>query len=356
MLNRDISTSDSKIVPSLKQGVGLLQGGYSAFLFSALSRDNWAEAVTTGMTQFFTFPAFVGLSMARTGLYLYDLINAKNRNVGKIARLTREMISLGVTSTAVVGGFLTSTILSTLSPFLFVGGMAFNTLYHASAAIYSGYRLAVTKDPVSQQKHRANLSRNTVGAVLGGITTIGIAFMMVAKIAPVAMAIVNAVTNAIGFGMGVVGAIKARINARKNSTVLPVSTINRPLLKNRETSDYYYENNRALGVVTKSNPQAYLLKEIDSKVIALSQALNSTKSSWRARLFTPQKNIQTKIRGLQLLRQDVQQPESEDDHPVLVSQSLFRRPQNGLFQSFFRKKSDTQDIFEAASVYFRRRG
>jgi hypothetical protein len=355
MSNSEISTSNSKVIPSIKQGVNLLQGGYSTFLFSALSRDNWAETITTGIGQYFSFPAFVGLSIVRSGLYLYDLITAKNRNFGKVARLTREMISLGVISTAVVGGFLTSTILSTLSPLLFVGGMAFNTLYHAGAAIYSGYRLAVTKNHVSRQHYKANLFKNTIGAILGGITTVGVAFMMVAKIAPVAMAITSAVTNAVGFGLGVIGAIKARINARKNSDSLFTPVINRPLLKNNETSDYYYENNRALDVVIQPNPQAYLLNEIDSKVIALSQTLNSTKSSWRARLFTPQKNIQTKIQGLQLLRQDVQQPESEDSHRDLASQSLFKRPQNGLFQSFFRKKSDTQDIFEAASVYFRRR-
>ena len=323
-----------------KTTVELTREAYASFIFAALSRDNWAQVITEGLGHFIFFPAFAGIALVKLGFHAYDLIMAPNKNIGKVARFLKELVSGSIILTAVIGGLFVGTALAALAPVLFVVAMGFNTLYNFFAAMQNAYHLLTTSDPVARQQYKALLIKHAIGTFIGAVTTLAVGLMMIAKVGVVAMAIGSAVAN----GLGVVFAFKAMLAQRQGKSTTKTAE------KTPENTHYLSEKNRAAIVLHHTNAQTYLLSEITEKVATLETEIDNGKHD----LYSQTEKRTAKITELNNLKSQIENPNSDaTSYEGLISNSLFKKNVNkGLFQSFFRKKSDTQDIFDAAEVYF----
>ena len=150
-----IADSNQGLRQQVKFGQTLVQTTHAAFAFTAMSRSNWMQILQSGIGHFLFFPAFAGLAIFRAGLYGYDLIQSKNKNLGKVSSFLREALSATVVTTAVVFSFFAGTILAMLSPLLFVGILGFNALFNIGMTIYSGVRWANSKNLIERENYNS---------------------------------------------------------------------------------------------------------------------------------------------------------------------------------------------------------
>lgn len=366
-----------------KLGHSIFQNGYSTFLFSALSREDWTAGIQKAFSLHIYFSVFSGLTLFRTGLYLYDLIQSRNKNLGKVVSFLREIVSATIVSLTLIGGLLASTAIAALSPWLFVGSMVINVMYNLSIGIHNTYQFLTAKDKQSQELYKASCKKHLIGAFFGSVAVLCFSMIMIFKIVPVAMSIFSACLSAYGFIKGVQGAVQMykadkkvlnEVNKREHRVTastdeekhIPTISLKldvasypdenleietNPLTITSQNNDdyYFYRKNRAEKVSMVDSSNKYLIAEIDTKLLNLQQQLFRDSHK-----FFSEKNKRTiKVNALCKLKLLIlDSSKTEDDFYALMRAPEFNSFFNNPFQSFFRQKSDTQDIFEAAEVYF----
>lgn len=329
-----------------KHGLSLFQSFFSTGVFGAFANSESTAIVSNGLGKFIFFPAFAGLALLKASLHLYELTKVKNKNLGKVASFAREALTFGMISTAIVGSFFAGTVLAALTPILFVSAMAMNTAYHLGSAIYNGYRALTVKNPEAAKHHRAQFKKNMIGAAIGAVVTVGVAMIMVTGIAVPAMALMSAAANAVGFAMGAVGAFKKYFAKKPQSKVKPIVTsASIELADMSPLNDYFYRKNRKQKVVDSNESKQYILSEIANKKALLQQQIAADTS-----IFKQTSKRNEKIAALSEL--EILVKNADPSVNTLAQHSIFKTPKSAVFQSFFRKKSDTQDIFTAAETYF----
>lgn len=370
----------------VKQANDLVAGVQYTFAFTAMSHDNWLQTLTGGVGQFLFFPSLAAMAIFKAGLYLYDLIKSKNKNLGKVASFIREAIAATIITTAIIFSFFTATILATITPMLFIGALGLNALYNMGAAAYTGYKWATTDNPNERLAYKQNCIKHAIGAAIASTVTVGVGLMMVAKIAPVAMSIMNAVINGAGFLLGAFGAIQ-QYRARKQQEVAEKLKVEaqRTRVENPDEEDlelthqqkhdqdlipenatkeitasvtpliskssyptlggYFFSKKRDVEIERYSkqkNRQTYLVNEIDAKLDQLHHD-HKYKST----------TIRNKETALTHLKEIIQNDDSTVlNFKSLLNHSIFTSKTANPLQSFLRQEGDVQNIFKTAEKYY----
>jgi hypothetical protein len=116
----------------------LTNDGAQFGLFSGIFST--VEKALEGPAHFFVLPTALFGDVMRSIFTLWEWFNAKNKNLRKTAKLLLEIVKTAVVGTAIIGSMAGCALIAAITPFLFVGGLASATLYHAVLTGYHGYK------------------------------------------------------------------------------------------------------------------------------------------------------------------------------------------------------------------------
>lgn len=345
----------------VKLGHGIVNSGYSTFLFTVLSRNEWLNALERGVGIYLYYGAFAGLTIFKAGLFLYDLLESKNKNLGKVLSFLREFAAASVLLVAIVGGLVASTAIAAITPWLFVASAMIGTFYKLSAAIQNAYYWLTSSNIDIKERYFKSFIKYSISTFFHVIATVALALLMVAGIATTAMAIISACINAVDCSFGIWALYKMH-QAKKATTQFAViqhaasetpgniTTVSVIIEKPEPNDSYYlYSKNRAFYMAQNTCSDHYIVREINKKILDLHKQISQDHHAF----FSQEKKRQIKINALLKLKSLIEDPnKSLKDFYDLLNAPEFNYWVNNVFQSFFRQKSDTQDIFEAAENYF----
>ncbi len=374
-------------IQTVKQGTGLLEGLQYTFAFTAMSNENWLQTIVGGVGQFLFFPSFAAMSIFKAGLSLYDLIQSKNKNLGKVGGFVRDAVGATIVTTAVVFSFFTSIGLAAITPILFVGALALNAVYNIGAAGYAGYKWATAETTESAQIHKQRFVKHAIGATIATTMTVGVGLMLVAKVAAAAMSIMNAVMSGVGFIIGAATAIKQRIEKSKMENNLNVNenkeqancTDNQTSTKNNDFSiqannsiekrnlDSNQEKLDSVPLIQKSASRPYSLTHYffkENREGKLTSVKNQNKEYLMDEIQTKEggylamdedkrpEKIKNKLKLLEKLKSILQDDSVENvNNQKKEIQELLNIKTNNPLQSFMRHTSDMEDLLVAVQRY-----
>lgn len=368
-----VSDSNRGARQNVKLGNSIVQSFYNIVVFTATSREEWLAVFEKGIGAYFYLGSFIGLVIFKAGLYAYDLIVSKNKNIGKVFSFIREFIAMIILLVAAIGGMVASVSMATIIPWLYVASMIVSLVYNFSIAIQNAYHWAKSNNEEARCKYKESFKIHLFASGFVGILTISLVFIMAIKVATTAMAILSACLNAVSFIMGAHAAYKMyKANKQvENPVVIPeiLDELNNDLddkagCKKKKSNenlqilqsgkqyddDYYFHcKNRAEELIEQNDPKNYLLQQIHQKIGQLTDQINHD----RNKFFSQETKRLIKIAVLGKLKDLVNDPlKTQKNLYALLKDSEFNNFFNNPFQSFFRQKSDTQDIFEAAERFF----
>lgn len=344
---------------------------YSIYMFTAMTREDWLQTVQRVLGAYFFMGINVGLVIVKAALYLYDLIHSRNKNIGKVASFLRELISTTLVVTAILGGLLASVAIGVAAPWLFIANLIVNATYSLSLALYNGICFLREKDVNARELYKTNCKKYAMSTLIVSIATVSTAFLLMLQFAPAVFCIINASLNGIGLLMGVVAAIgqiksepKEKVVLKSNPyaelaseaqekqfnvTVEKKEDLTTAFLPAKAEKGYFSNQNRAVTLFKQDHQREYLLAEIELKMQWLYQQMSQD----RGKFFSQEKKRWVKVMTLLKLKTLLQDPaKTEADFQQLLKEPEFNRVFNNPFQSFYRQKGDTQDIFEAAEAFY----
>lgn len=347
-MNKGIFTDSDERVPVIKIGTQLTASSYTALCYALMSQTDWFLLIEQSIGIYFCFGAFAGIYIFKAGLYFYDLLTSKNKNIGKVAAFMREFIATVLFTLAIVFGTFPGTILGALSSWLFVGSTLVGLLYHLSVSVYTGLCCKLSDDLPKKAIYKESCIRHLINSVFFMVGATLLSLFLFTQIAPVAFALANAGYNLFCF----IFVATLTIHARRTKKIIPsVSEEKIHLIPQSFATDYYGVKNRENILRSEENEQNYLLEEIDKKI----QTLTAEDKAQRT-FFQERQKRQNKILSLNKLKNLIKDPvKSEHDFENLLKEPLFHTILHNPFQSFFRKTSDTWDIFLTARAYLKKR-
>ena len=353
----------------VKIGNQIFQSLYNMVVFTANSRNEWLAVFEKGLGLYFYLGSFVGSIVFKTGLYFYDLVVSKNKNIGKVGSFLREFIAMIILMTAIFGGLTASVTIAAVTPWLYVGSLLVSLAYNLSIATQNAYHWLTSNNPEARRKYKESFKDHLFTTIFVGLLTVSLTLLMAVKIIPTAMAIVSACLNGVSFVLAVRSAYKMYQANHSKSLILAANPAENEANKkasqqqqklnalaqlvepqNQYDDDYYFHcRERANALPDQADPRNYLLQQIDQKIDLLHEQMNHE----RSRFFSQENKRLIKIDVLEQLSYLLNDPsKTKDDFYALLKSPAFNHFFNNPFQSFFRQKSDTQDIFEAAESYF----
>ena len=168
--------------------------------------------------------------------------------------------------------------------------------------------------------------------------------------------VVSGVGLITGIVMGIVNYVKSKktpIKTENKKTEAPPKIVvetqsNEPTLN--KDKDYYYIKDRTAILKTKKDDEdklSFLNEEISKKISELSSTLEKNKKKF----FDPERSkLTAKVKVLKSLSKILN---SHFLYPqkLKMFNNLLNESDSGIFQSFFKRKGDVEDIFDAAQNY-----
>ncbi|HEX2549762.1 MAG TPA: hypothetical protein VHM20_08030 [Gammaproteobacteria bacterium] len=339
-------------IPDVKTGVQLTSSAYTALCYTIMSQESWFNAIKQGAAIYLSFGAFAGIYLFKVCLYFYDLITAHNKNLTKVGAFFRELLTTVIFVMAIVFGLFTNTVVGGLSPIFFLLSSAVGVVYHLSVFIYAGIRVHFLKDESKKEIYKASCIKHFISCALFSIGAGLLSCFMLTSIAPFAFGIANAVFNACCFiliaGLTLKAKFSKKVISKKEDEDKEQKIESQSLIQPIQ-NDYYTCQNRATQISEVEDPQRYLLAEIQKKIQTLQMQIQNSTDIF----FSERKKRDAKISALQQLKRLISNPFAKrEDLDTLLKQPIFHSCFNNPFQSFFRKNSDTLDVFLAARSYF----
>lgn len=99
---------------------------------------------------------------------------------GPVTKAIVETISAAAITTAVVGGFVATSIFATVSPIIFTAALGAKALFHAVSAAYYGYKAFSVADPEKKKNYRSAMLANSVATLSLTLATVAVALVMIA--------------------------------------------------------------------------------------------------------------------------------------------------------------------------------
>lgn len=331
-------------IPDCKTGIQLTLCGYTALCYTVMSEASWFDAIQQSIAIYFTFGIFAGIYILKVSLYFYDLISAKNKNLTKFGAFFRELIATTLFLSAIIFGLFSNTAIGALSPIFFVLSTSVGLLYHLSISIYAGFRSIFAHDPEIKNHYKESCLKHFINFCIFSVGVTLLSLFLLTNIAPLAFGIANAVFNTSCVIYIATMAWKAKRAPKAIAEDRKAENIS---FFQKSLDDYYASYHREKSLSNHESQKEFLLNEIDKKVKSLE--MKYAHSS----IFGERKKRSIKIIALHDLKKLILNPFANRHHfEELLKKPMFHTSINNPFQSFFKKKSDTWDIFLAARSYF----
>jgi len=158
--------------------VGIVDSANITALFAMFLKDILKRFLEdTG--RYFMFPlTAVGASVQAILAWRQARIE-KGKN-GTVVRAVVETLGALAITTAVVGGFVATSIFAVAAPIIFTATLAAKTLFHAVSSVYYWGKSAGTKDPEKKLAYRAAAKTNAVATASCLLSTVALGFVMLA--------------------------------------------------------------------------------------------------------------------------------------------------------------------------------
>jgi hypothetical protein len=229
---RTLKTED-KILDNapLYTNVGAVNDVVQSFLFVHLF-TNVTYALQTAAHWFFLPAALAGDSV-RAVLGLLNYINARNKNLGRTAKLLIEIVKISIVATAILGTLIGITAIAAIGPLLFIAAIGSNTLYHAALSIFHATKWATSKTPLEASFHRRETGLNLFYTGVGAVFVTTIAVLLAFNPGIALLSSVTAIVAGVTFGLSALAAgVMGYINV-KNRAVRKAVDTERDLVQQR---------------------------------------------------------------------------------------------------------------------------
>jgi hypothetical protein len=181
-INEVVMSSNSEIILDTHaktsvagHGNDVFQLGIFAGIFSAI------EQTLEGPLRFFMLPAALMADAVRALFALSTWFKSNNRNLAKTTKVALEVAKLGVIGTAIIGSLIGVAAIAAITPFLFIGAVGLNTLYHAAKAIFHGVKWRTSKGTHAKKHHKEEFLNNLVTTVTGLVVVTAITLLLAVK-------------------------------------------------------------------------------------------------------------------------------------------------------------------------------
>lgn len=373
-------------------GTDAAQKGIFATVFAFFFNEATATVLQNTLAHLILFPLAAATDVVKTLLAAIDLFKARNKNLGTVAVLLIEAAKAILVGTAVVGGIVAAAAFAALAPILFTIALGGATLYGLGLTIFNGYKWATTpKNSPMREVYKENTKAYAKGTGLGAVLTTAVGIIMILK-APVVSTVlaVTAAVSAAAYGIWKAvkffGTFKSNeaemqsmnsdstdedssINGNENQPLLqpapaPIAASNDAVLGTSWHNYYDYKNRGAQVSFYGNDSQQkknYLVEQIDAKITQLNDQIMQVNNSFFGGLEeTKRRNkieILTELKNI-VENNNIKQVDYFSDFVTNNAKSLanyfeqhFSKAFKDAFQSFFKAKSDVQDIFEAVEEY-----
>jgi hypothetical protein len=173
--NRQIILDSHQTLDAVGYGNDAVELGLFASIFAALTQT------LEGPARFFVLPSALIMDCVRGIIALLNLINSYNRNLNKYSKFILEIFKVGAVGTAIIGSLMGVLAIAAITPFLFIGALGLNSLYHAAKAIFYGVKWASAKGEHGRQHHKKEFMSNIVSTVTGIIAVVAITLLLAVK-------------------------------------------------------------------------------------------------------------------------------------------------------------------------------
>ena len=343
-------------------------------VFAFFVKPEWLRLLMESPLKLALFPFAAALEIVKAMISGIELGRARNKNLGKVSKFVLNTANAIIITTAVAGAIFATSMFGLATPIMFVAAMGATALYNLTLTIYNAVKTSQFKSgSIEHAKHKANIFRFGAAAGIGAFITVGIALLMIAAV-PFAPVVAGVSMGALAVA-GVIGVIslvkhlratKAQpINALPSSQIEEEALLNSENLAELENQASYYTIKNRTARMTKMSPEDYrdfLMKETQKKIDQLGDKADE-KSSDKVVVLRGLYTLLSKD-----LPEDAQKSLKENASNYfsgevdrlgiknisdLKTKGIFKAAFNRYaFQSFFRQRSDVEDIFIAAEEYF----
>lgn len=353
--------------------------------------------------QVFLFPIAGVLEIADATAAGVKLGKAKNKNLDKTMNFVSKTIPATIIVTAITLGItafaLNLAALGAVVPYLFVTALSINAAYHLSNTVYHAIKMCkAERGSALRAAHKKKLISNTITTVLD-VLIVGVIFgLFVAAVStPISLAVVASV-GIVTLGTGVAISIFMQRYAKKQAKKIeeraktaaaeekcPLLTVNNnsaeanydikelTTAKGSEGDRLYVRNlatllNAAKKIDTQNameNKESNLLQQIFLKIItakienltaennADDKNANNRSSFFNMFTLNEKKKRKAKMDGLTALQENIEKFEKQTPiNEVEINNIIKEKKRAGIFQSFWKDKSDVELIFDAGKKYF----
>jgi len=402
------------LVDSVEEKFEITQLSFFTIIFSFFTTPSGKQLLMSKLLidhqplQVYFFPLAAVLEIGEVSIALYKLGRADNKNLEKTLEFSNKIIKASFIITAVILGTIAQVagivVLGMLVPYLFIIGIALNTLYNISSAIYHIVKLyKAPKGSELRAAHQQALVNNIIHSVAGAVLVGVIVGIMVAGVS-------SGVGLAMIAGVGIITLLSVFIISRvmkyyaqkaakksdkrelknshekklitvqsqKQATISKVFNENADLqaveAATRAAGDqndrlYVRDLSHLLNAAKRKGPNTLriaFINVIDAKIAKLrnqiiqsNKRLNSKSDAKKIQIkhrffkaIVPNEDSkrQAKISGLIELKQKISTFKGE--YFVTKEINDIIKKHKKIFQSFLHDKSDVELIFDAAREYF----
>jgi hypothetical protein len=175
--NRQIILDNHRTLDVVGHADDAVELGLLAGIFSALKQT------LEGPARYFVLPGVLAMDCVRGIVALLNLINANNRNLNKYSKFILEIFKVGAIGTAIIGSLIGVVAIAAITPFLFIGALSLNALYHTAKCIFHGTKwvTATANDKFGKEHHKKEFTSNLVSTITGIVAVIAVTLLLAVR-------------------------------------------------------------------------------------------------------------------------------------------------------------------------------
>jgi hypothetical protein len=345
------------VIGKVNGGVALAQQGVFTTIFGFFTTASGKDILMESKDifhhslplQVVIFPLAALLELIELTSSVTRMATTKNRNLEKTMDLTVTSIKTITVMTAIIIGTLatiTASAAPVIVPILFTAAMALSASYSIANTIYHliGMKRA-QKDSLLYQAHCQAMKKNLIKSVVGVMLTGVIVGLFVVGVSTgVGLAVISAVGIAAMITAVVVPRVLKWRASRKVADSKDITKISHSGDDENKTDRLYVRNLHGKLEAAHDKKQE-LFGIIDEKAARLKKEMND-KVGFFATSQRPKRTMKREgLLALKKLLEPSKKPSKEE-----IDEISDNYP--GIFQSFFRDKSDVENIFDVAKEFF----
>ncbi len=221
--NRQIILDEHPTLSIVGHANDAVELGLFASIFAALTQT------LEGPARYFVLPSALAMDCVRGLVALYNLVNSYNRNLNKYSKFILEVFKIATVGTAIIGSLIGVVAIAAITPFLFIGALGLNALYHGAKSFFHGYKWATAKGPHGKEHHKQEFLSNFTSTLTGVIAVIAITLLLAVKPELGIFKSIAAYGTAVALGVsGLYSAMQAYRAKKAKDKILNERPINAP--------------------------------------------------------------------------------------------------------------------------------